>query len=122
MILEYIICITTDQRLHKHVKCLQDSFLDIKIIYKWSHQSYKNVWQINFLKTKKKLIRVFVWETKARHKFCIISKTLWGMRSGIMKQELAGSFRRFQTQLRNRSLLHTLGLRSLFDRIRRENN
>ena len=64
MILEYIICITTDQRLHKHVKCLQDSFLDIKIIYKWSHQSYKNVWQIKFLKTKKKINSGFCMRNK----------------------------------------------------------
>jgi len=39
------------------------------------------------------------------------------MRNDVMKQKLAGSFRRFQTQLRNRSLLYPLGLRSSYDMI-----
>ena len=34
-----------------------------------------------------------------------------------MKQELAGSFGRFHTQLRNRSLLYTLGSRRSYDSI-----
>jgi len=39
------------------------------------------------------------------------------MRNDIMKQEPAASFRRFQTQLRYRSLLYTLGSRSSYGMI-----